>query len=234
MIKEIVINSGKRIKKGIAAIISGFSEKIKTIKTKMKFSRKNIIITVTVLLAVLIAAIGAGFYYYFKIYSMPNFEDELFNKVTTSSVEKISPGDTLSYEVDYKNSGYRDVDELRITVPMPENTSLESCTEGGVYDGQNETLEYAIKNLAPDSSGSIYFILKVENPINNGTRIVIDKIRFAYSVGDENFEKLLESGPGHIVESSPEFSSFSFSSKDIDGGLLSLGDEIEYSINSFA
>jgi len=225
MFKGDLIRTGKRIIKRIASFISRSSGKIKTVKKKMKLSRKNVIIMAAVFLVVLIAAISAGFYYYFKIYSMPNFEDELFNKVTTSSTEKISPGDTLSYKVDYKNSGYRDVDKLRIIIPIPEKTSLESGTDGGVYDDQNETLEYVIEDLTPGSSGSVGFILKVKNPVDNGTRIEIGEVRFEYSVGEENFTKSLESGPGHIVESSPEFSSFSF------GGLLSLGDEIEYSIN---
>jgi uncharacterized repeat protein (TIGR01451 family) len=222
---------GKRIIKGIGAFSTGFYEKIKTVKPGIKMSRKNIIMIAAVLAAVLVAAIAAGYYYYFKIYSMPNFEDELYNKVTAPSIERISPGDTLSYEVDYKNSGYRDVDVLRIIIPIPENTSLESSTKGGMYNGQEKILEYVIKNVTADSSGKIDFMLRVEDPLDNGTEISLDKIKFEYSIGEENFNKLLESGTGHVVESSPGFSSFSFSSEDVNGGLLSLGDEIEYSIN---
>jgi uncharacterized repeat protein (TIGR01451 family) len=226
-LKKLFSGSSKKI----ATLFSGFYRKLRDFKLKMKWSKNNIIIIVVVISALLLSAIGAGFYYYFRIYNAPNFEDELFNKVTTSSEEKINPGDKLSYEVDYKNSGYRDVDELKIIIPIPENTSLESSTEGGVYDDRDETLEYRIENLDAGSSGSVSFILKVKNPLDNDTRISIGEVRFEYSVGEENFTKLLESGPGHIVESSPEFSSFSFSSKDVNGGLLSLGDEIEYSVN---
>ena len=55
-------------------------------------------------------------------------------------------------------------------------------------------------------------------------------VEFVYSIGEDVFEKKLEGSPAHIVKSSPDFSSFSISSADLNGGLLSLEDEIKYTI----
>ena len=196
----------------------------------MKLGKKNIIIIISVIIVVMIAG-AAGYYYYFYIYTMPNFEDELHNNVITSSMERVNPGDSLTYEVNYKNSGYRLVDILRITIQIPENTSLESSTEGGTYDEEKRLLQYIIEDIPREMSGSIEFVMEVIEPLDNGTEIVPEEVRFDYSIGEENFEKVLYSGNGHIVESSPDFSSFSVSSMDINGGILGLEDEIKYTIS---
>ncbi len=205
-------------------------KKIKSFRIKIKLGKKNIIIIVSVFVVVLIAA-AAGYYYYFYIYSMPNFEDELYNNVKTASMERVSPGDCLTYEVNYKNSGYRNVDILQITIGIPENTSLKSSTENGIYDEGDRSLQYTIKNISRDASGSIEFVMEIAEPLDNGTGIVPEEVKFDYSIGEESFEKLLDSGDGHIVESSPDFGSFSVSSMDINGGILGLEDEIKYTIS---
>ncbi len=213
----------------LSSFFKKFFKKIKNFRIKIKMGKKNIII-VSVFVAALIAA-AAGYYYYFYIYSMPNFEDELYNNVVTASVERVNPGDSLTYEVNYKNSGYRNVDILQITIQIPENTTLISSTGSGTYDEQNRLLQYSIENLPRESSGSIEFIMEVAEPLDNGTEIVPGEVKFDYFIREESFERLLDSGEGHIVESSPDFSSFSVSSVDINGGILGLEDEIKYTIS---
>ena len=204
-------------------------KKIKNFRIKIKLGKKNIIIIASVFIVVLIA-VAAGYYYYFYIYSMPNFEDELYNNVVTASMERVNPGDPITYEVNYKNSGYRVVDILQITIQIPENTTLISSTGGGTYDEKNRQLKYAIENMPRGSSGSIEFVMEVAEPLDNGTEIVPGEVKFDYFIREESFEKLLDSGDGHIVESSPDFSSFSISSADINGGILGLEDEIKYTV----
>ncbi|MCD4670790.1 MAG: DUF11 domain-containing protein [Actinomycetia bacterium] len=237
IVKNRLSSSYKKSKKQAVGSISRLGsllkkvfKKIKNFRIKIKLGKKNIIIIVSVFVVVLIAA-AAGYYYYFHIYSMPNFEDELYNNVVTASMERISPGDSLTYKVNYKNSGYRDVDILQITIGIPENTSLESSTGGGTYDEQNRLLQYTIKKIPRESSGSIEFVMEVAEPLDSGTEIIPGEVKFDYSIGEGSFEKLLDSGGGHIVESSPDFSSLSVSSVDINGGILGLEDEIKYTIN---
>ncbi|MFC2145239.1 GDSL-type esterase/lipase family protein [Actinomycetota bacterium] len=194
----------------------------------MKLDKKK---TMTIMISVIVAVLilgAAGYYYYFYIYSRPNFEDELYNNVVTSSMERVNPGDSLKYEVNYKNTGYRLVDKLRITIQIPENTSLQSNTEGGTYDEEKRLLRYTIEAIPREASGSIEFVMEVIEPLDNGTEIALGEVGFDYSIQEENFENSLDGGDGHIVESSPDFSSFSVSSVDTNGGLLVLEDEIKY------
>ncbi|MFC2159554.1 GDSL-type esterase/lipase family protein [Actinomycetota bacterium] len=189
--------------------------------------KKTATIIISVIAAVLILG-AAGYYYYFYIYSRPNFEDELYNNVVTSSMERVNPGDSLKYEVNYKNTGYRLVDKLRITMQIPENTSLRSYTEGGIYDEEKRLLQYTIEAIPRETSGSIELVMEVIEPLDNGTEITLGEVGFDYSIKEENFENSLDSGNVHIVESSPDFSSFSVSSVDINKGVLVLEDEIKY------
>jgi len=211
----------------LSSFLKKVLKKIKSFRIKMKFGKKSIIIIISVIIVILIAG-AAGYYYYFYIYTMPNFEDGSYNNVVTSSMERVNPGDSLTYEVNYKNSGYRLVDILRITIKIPENTFLKSNTEGGTYDEEKRLLQYTISDIPREASGSIELVMEVIEPLDNGTEIALEDVKFDYSIREENFERSFDSGDGHTVESSPDFSSFSVSSVDINGGILVLEDEIKY------
>ncbi len=227
----------KKFNEQVVRVINGSSsffkivfKKIKNFRIKIKLGKKNIIIVVSVFIVVILIAAAAGYYYYFYIYTMPNFEDELYNNVMAASMEKVDPGDSLTYKVNYKNSGYRSVDILQITIEIPENTSLKSSTGNGTYNEENRSLQYTIEDILRESSGSIEFEIEVAEPLDNGTEIIPEDVKFDYFIKEESFEKILDSGNGHIVESSPDFSSFSIYSADVNGGLLGLEDEIKYTI----
>lgn len=217
-----------RVINSLSSFFKKVLKKIKNFRIKMELDKKKAVtIIISVIIVVLILG-AAGYYYYFYIYSKPNFEDELYNNIVTSSMERVNPGDSLTYEVNYKNTGYRLVDILRITIQIPENTSLQSNTEGGTYDEEKRLLQYTIEAIPREASGSIELVMEVIEPLDNGTEIALEEVRFDYSIREENFERSLDSGDGHIVESSPDFSSFSVSSVDINGGILILEDEIKY------
>jgi len=204
-------------------------KKIKNLKIRARLSRKNIIIIASAFVAVLLAA-AAAYYYYFYIYLAPNFEDELYNNVVTATMESVSPGEDIIYRVNYKNVGYREVDKLKISVEIPEGVTVESSGESGTYSEGNRILQYIIESIPRGSSGSLEFKVKVKDPLDNGTVIDFGKVRFDYFIGEESFDRALDAGEGHIVESSPDFSSFSISSLDINGGFLGLDDEIQYTV----
>ena len=86
---------------------------------------------------------------------MPNFEDELYNNVVTSSMERVNPGDSLKYEVNYKNTGYRLVEILQITIQVPENTFLQSNTEGGTYDEEKDCFNILFQTYPGKRQGAL-------------------------------------------------------------------------------
>jgi len=195
----------------------------------MKLGKKNIIIIVSAAVVILLAA-AAGYYYYFYIYTRPNFEDVLYNNVTTSSMEEVEPGGTLSYEINYKNTGYRKVDRLDVYISIPHNAEPVSFTGGGEYDESARILKYTIDGLEKDAAGRITLDLEIGSPLDNGTRIIMEDIKIDYSIGKDSFQAVFDGGEGHVVLSSPDLSTLSFASSDINGGLLSLGDEIKYTL----
>jgi len=198
-------------------------------KGKISISRRNIIIILSAAIVVLLAA-AAGYYYYFYIYMGPNFDDTLTNNVVSSSMEEVEPGDTLNYELNYQNNGYRTVDSLEIEIPIPDYVRLSSFADGGKFDEENKILSYSYSDMEKDASGKISFELKVDEPLDNDTKIEMDDILFIYSIKEDNLEKTIPNNGFHIVKSSPDFSSFSITSTDTNSGLLSIGDEIKYTI----
>ena len=192
--------------------ISFFSNAYKglgKISGKVSISRKLIIIISAVVIILLAAA--AGYYFYFYIYTQPNFDDPLTNKVSSPSMEEVEPGDTLSYEVNYHNNGYRTVDILEIEIPIPDHVELTSFTDDGKFDEEKKVLSYSYASIEKDMSGKISFELEVDNPLDNNTEISMEDILFSYTVKEENLEKTIPNKGIHIVKSSTDFSSFSIS-----------------------
>ena len=189
-------------------------------KYQNKVEKKNIIIIASATVFFLLAA-AAGYYFYFYNYLQTNFEDVIYNNVDTSSMEKIEPGETVVYEIKYKNTGYWHVDKLNIVIPIPENTRLTAFTEGGELDEGGTILIYTISDVGRDKSGKIIFDLEIANPLDSGTRIKVGDIRLEYFIGEESFGGILDSGEGHIVSSSPDLSSFSAVFLDVNRAPLS-------------
>lgn len=219
----------KKNKNRIIAFFKRIYSKTTGVRLKTKLGKKNTIILIVSVVVVLLAS-AAGCYFYFYIYRGSNFGDDLFNNVVTSSMKEIEPGDTLNYKVNYKNTGYREVDALDIEISIPDNTELVTFGEGGNFNEDKKILTYSFENIARDSSGSIEFSLEVDNPLDKGTVINLEEVKLTYSMKGKEFYKILESKETHVVESSPDFSYFSISSLDENGGFLSLGDKIKYTI----
>jgi lysophospholipase L1-like esterase len=219
----------EKIVNSLASFFKKISGRIRGFMPDMSLTNKSVIVIIS-LFAVLLAAIGAGYYYYFQVYRSPGFEDRLSNNVITYSMEDISPGDILSYEVNYKNTGYREVDPLEIIIPIPEHTKPVSFTEGGTVDEEENILVYTVRELARDSSGRLEFELEVDSPLDDGIEIQVGDVILAYSIGEEDFEETLDSGPGHIIESSPRLDSVTITSVHPGGGPVSLEDELSYII----
>ena len=179
--KSIILKGLKKIKN------------LRNLRIRVRLSKKNIIIIVSVFTVVLMAA-AAAYYYYFYIYLAPNFEDELYNKVVTATMEDVKPGESITYKINYKNSGYREVERLKISIGIPEDTTLESAGEDGIYNEENRILQYIIENIPRDSSGSEEFTVKVKDPLDNGIEIDFGEVIFEYLIGEESCEKIRDAG----------------------------------------
>ena len=95
-------------------------------KTNIYSIKKNKKWIFIIIPAVLIIAAAVVVCYFFFIHLKPNFSDPSQNFIYSDTAEQVAPGNEISYYIDFKNTGNRDVDSLEIEVPIPENTSFTS------------------------------------------------------------------------------------------------------------
>ena len=82
-----------------------------TANTSSNISRKLLFIIIGIILIICIVAAMA---YYFYFYLKPNFEDIRFNYISSATQEEVMPGDEITYDIYYMNTGFRNVDDLKI------------------------------------------------------------------------------------------------------------------------
>jgi uncharacterized repeat protein (TIGR01451 family) len=194
----------------------------------IKKNKKWIFIIIPI---VLIIAAAVVICYYFFIYLKPNFSDPSQNFINSDTAEQVAPGSEISYNIDFKNTGNRAVDSLEIEVPIPENTSFTSSeTETTIKEDAN-TITFYFGNIEIEQAGKVNFIVTADKPLDNGTKIILDKVEFNYIIKDNKYSQDIASGLNHTVQSSPDFSGFSLKAVDENGGYLHMGDIIEYALS---
>jgi len=181
--------------------------------------------------AVLIIAAAVVICYYFFIYLKPNFSDPSYNYIYSDTSEYVAPGSEISYSIDFKNTGNRAVDRLEIDVAIPENTSFTSSdTEITTKDGGN-VIVFNYNTVKTGQAGKVNFLVTADKPLDNGIKIILDKVKFNYTIKDNKYSQDIDSGFNHTVQSSPDFSGFSLKAVDENGGYLHMGDTIEYTLS---
>jgi len=183
--------------------------------------------------SLVVLVIAAVLIYYFKFYlEEPNFDDERFNYVYSDAGEYIKPGSPITYAVNYKNTGNRDVDKLVVRVILPENTSFVSsdCSDILSIAGDGMTLDFNIGKVEREEKGTIWFTLEVNIPLDSGTLIRLDDVNFEYMIGKEVFEKNLSLNLVSEIESNPDLSGFKVEVVDENGEIIMLGDILQYNL----
>ena len=184
----------------------------------------------TVIFIIVVSALYST-YYYFKIYlTKPNFDDEQFNFISSDSVEYVKPGEQITYIINYKNTGNRAVDNLIIELKVPEYTAFVSSDYNEILKNTDKTLAFEIGNVEKNEKDTIYFIMKVEKPLDNGTLIKLGVAKFNYIIGEGTFNDDINTDLVFKVESSPDLSNFKLEAIDENSGVLRLGDVIEYKL----
>jgi len=197
----------------------------------LKYNKKRWIYLAVIIVIVVAAASYSAYYYYFKVYlAKPNFDDELFNFVSSDSGEYVRPGEQITYIISYKNTGNRDVDNLEIESKLPEHTVFISSNYDEILENIYGTLTFKIGYVEKNKKGTIAFTVEVDKPINDGTLIIFDGAKFNYKVAQDFFNRDVNTSLSNEVESSPDLSNFDLEAVDINGGDLRLGDIIQYKL----
>jgi uncharacterized repeat protein (TIGR01451 family) len=88
------------------------------------------------------------------------------------SPDPVDAGGSLTYTLDYANSGNGDATGVVLSDGVPINTTFVSATLGGTLSGS--TVSWSVGSLAADESGSVQMTVLVDSPLPNGTTITND------------------------------------------------------------
>jgi len=186
---------------------------------------------IIIIFIIIVLAVGLGIYLYFFYYLKPNFGDDNFNYISQDKQGKIKPGETITYTINFKNTGNVMVNDLVILAPMPENTTFLYSGNNAEFDLNKNMLEFMIGNLNKNEGEQVSYAVEVKKPLDNGTLVKNREIVFRYKRrGKEGVYKLttyLE----NVVESTPDFTKLSIEMIDDNGGKLSMGDIVTFNIN---
>ena len=199
-------------------------KKMKLFKSKMGKKKILIIAWATILL------IGGLIYLLFYLFT-PNFDDLNSNFLETIANDPLSPGDVITYKIHYKNTGLRPVNEFKIMNFLPKFSKFIEGSENCSFNEGNNVIEFDIGKLSSKRSGEVWYSVKLENPLDNGTKISNENMKFIYKVGNKDIKKDIENNSILTVESSPDFSKSSFSVKDENGGVLRNNDILSFNMN---
>jgi uncharacterized repeat protein (TIGR01451 family) len=181
--------------------------------------------------SVLIISLTVIICYYFFIYLKPNFSDTAYNLIYSDTSGQVTPGSKITYYIDFKNTGSRTVERLEIEVAIPENTSFTSSETETITKKDLNTITFNFDNIETGGADKVDFTVTIDKPLDDGKKIVLDKVRFNYTVNDRTYSQDIFSGFNHTIQSSPDFSGFSISVVDENGGYLHMGDTIEYTLS---
>jgi uncharacterized repeat protein (TIGR01451 family) len=87
----------------------------------------------------------------------------------TDGPDPVAAGGTLTYTLDYGNSGNADATGVVLTDVVPADTTFISATAGGALSGNIVT--WSIGSLTVGESGSVQFTVRVDSPLPDGTAI---------------------------------------------------------------
>jgi uncharacterized repeat protein (TIGR01451 family) len=194
----------------------------------IKKVRRWIYIAVSVI--VLIAA-SLSAYYYFSIYLLkPNFDDTQFSFVYSDKGGHLKPGEEITYIVNYGNTGNRDVKDLVIEAEVPEHTFFISSDRSDILISDENTLDFKVGDVRKNEKGSLYFVARIEKPLDNSTEIRLDQVKFKYKAGKDVFNDVINTSQVNIIDSNPDLNNFDLKAYDENGDILRLGEIIKYYI----
>jgi len=193
---------------------------------KYKIDKKKILI----MACAAILLVGGLIYLLLYLFT-PNFNDLNNNFLEIISNDPLSPGDVITYKIHYKNTGFGSVNAFRITALLPESSIFVESSENSSFNGENGVVAFDIGRLSSKRFGEVWYSVKVENPLDDGTIIKNENMKFLYELGSKKIEKSIKNESVLKVTSSPEFSKSSFSIKDENGGAVRNGDILSFNVS---
>ena len=172
-------------------------------------------------------------------YNTPNFKDSNSTFIKLPENKEIEPGHFINYEINYKNSGKQEVQNLSIETLIPENcTLIERYLKELKYTLSGNKLIIEIGNLGIGNEGKIKLTLLTESSLDNGLKVLYPSLKFKYFkenkvVGKSDyFNNVITSVGSLTVKSSPDLSKsyIIIDGYSKDAIEKTIGDEFVYKI----
>ncbi|HHT78465.1 MAG TPA: hypothetical protein GXZ93_01495 [Actinobacteria bacterium] len=192
------------------------------------------ILNVFLMVIIAIAIIGIGLFisYNFLIRLSPNFEDRTLNYVRSLSPAELKPGGKITIELGYFNTGRREVNDIHIEFPIPENTKINEGDFSGEYFEEGNKLVFEEPVIKRDEGKKIQIVLVADKPLDNGMEIKTPSVEMKYKLGNESKTIILGEEMTFKITSSPKMNLSGISLKDKDGSDLRIGDTLNISFNA--
>ena len=94
--------------------------------------------------------------------------------ITADAPTKLA-GETITYTVDYNNTGSADADNTQIVIPAPNNTVIDpnSLPAGASFDGTNNQIIVDLTTLVSGGNGTFDFNVTINEPMPTGSTSII-------------------------------------------------------------
>ena len=195
-----------------------------------RHSHKKLWIILPIVFIVIALGVLAGLYYYALYFNKPNFEINDYNKILQSTSGPVAPGQEIQYSIEFKNTGNTDITELSIETEIPANADVISSSSNSKVSADGKKITFYIAGLAKDLDGKVFFSVKVKNPLDNGTELKVSDAMFNYISRKKQKQFILSRDMVNTVKSSPDFSNFKLSFKDLNKDKISIGDDILFTL----
>jgi uncharacterized repeat protein (TIGR01451 family) len=198
--------------------------------TSLKHRHNKLWIIFPVVFAVIALAVLAGLYYYALYFNKPNFEENDYNKILQSTSGPVKPNGEIQYSIEFKNTGNTDITELSIETDIPANTGVVSSSSNAAISADGKRIRFNVGELVKNAAGIVFFSVKVKSPLDDGTKIEVGKAVFNFIAREKQKQFQLTASLENIITSSPDFSDFTLSFKDLAGENISMGDDILFTL----
>jgi len=197
-----------------------------------KKKKIKIIVPLILVLVIIAAGIFEAIKYYNdvkersyqnEIYYLDNFVNvndnniKLIGASTSNEEYKLSPGQEIKFEINFKNNGVLTSNDFKILVKIPNHLQFTNDIQSDykyVFDSNNNQVEFIIGNLESGVSGQIKIGFKANFNLINGLFIESPVVIFNYykenkflNLKDNITKKILPISQKIIISSKPEFSS---------------------------
>jgi len=85
--------------------------------------------------------------------------------------ENVSSGETIFYEISYKNLGSKQFNEVVVTVSLSPYLNYLSTKNNAIYENEKRIVTWNIGNLSSGLSGKVFLVVNVVTPLPAGAII---------------------------------------------------------------